>query len=318
VTDDALIGCTGFVGTSLLRYARFGSQFSSTNIQEARGKSFRRVVCAAAPATMWLANQDPAADRANLLGLAKVLATLDVDQFVLVSSIAVLDDPGAGYTEATVNYETAKAYGRHRRELEEFAASHFPAVHILRLPALFGPGLKKNFLFDLLNPAPSFIRTERFSKLPKELSAGELALVRLFYTFDENLGMWVLDRLRLAVSPDRAEVERAFARIGFVSANFTNSASRFQYFGLHRLAATIERTVELCLPLLHVCSAPLEAGFLSRRLIGKDFSNPEPPPVREDMRTLHADQFGGTGDYMFGEAQVLRELQEFAAGERAA
>ncbi|HEY1380668.1 MAG TPA: hypothetical protein VGF55_27955, partial [Gemmataceae bacterium] len=39
----------------------------------------------------------------------------------------------------------------HRLMLERTAAEHFPRVLIVRLPGLFGPGLKKNAVYDLLH-----------------------------------------------------------------------------------------------------------------------------------------------------------------------
>lgn len=316
--DDALIGCTGFVGSSLLRHAKFGAQFNSTTIETARGRAFRRVVCAAAPATMWAANRDPAGDRANLARLMAILETIAADEFVLISTIAVLDDASAGYTEATARYETAKAYGCHRHELELFVAGQFPRAHVLRLPALFGTGLKKNFLFDLLNPAPSFLVPERFARLESELSSAELGLVHSLYARDEGLGMWALDRARLAALPQRAELEAVLARVGLEARNFTNSASTFQYYGLHRLAADIDRTVAGGLPVLHVCPAPLEAATLAQRLTGRAFANDAAPLVREDMRSDHAARFSAAGPYLIDEAEVLADLDAFFAAERTA
>ena len=48
---------------------------------------------------------------------------------------------------------TAKhhAYGANRFYLEQALADAFDVIHIVRLPGLFGPGLKKNIIFDLLN-----------------------------------------------------------------------------------------------------------------------------------------------------------------------
>ena len=65
----ALIGSSGFVGSTLRRQADFGSLFRSTTIGGVAGQHFDGVVCAAAPAQKWIANRDPAADRKHIDGL---------------------------------------------------------------------------------------------------------------------------------------------------------------------------------------------------------------------------------------------------------
>jgi nucleoside-diphosphate-sugar epimerase len=42
-------------------------------------------------------------------------------------------------------------YGLHRLRLEEFVASRFPSCTVIRLPGLFGEGLKKNVVYDFLH-----------------------------------------------------------------------------------------------------------------------------------------------------------------------
>ncbi|MFC6477946.1 hypothetical protein ACFQDN_17640 [Pseudomonas asuensis] len=60
---DALIGYSGFVGSTLLKQKDFEGQFRSTNISEVGEKPYRTLVCAGAPAQKWIANKDPDADR---------------------------------------------------------------------------------------------------------------------------------------------------------------------------------------------------------------------------------------------------------------
>lgn len=318
MTDDALIGSTGFVGSVLSRQISFQSFYNSKNIHSIRGRSFSRIVCAAAPATMWAANRNPEADWANINLLIENLRAVETERFVLISTIAVLDDASAGYTEADARYEVNKAYGRHRRELEERLAENFANFHILRLPALFGPGLKKNFVFDLRNPIPSFIKPDKFSAIEGDFTPAETALLAKIYVFDDKLGMWSLDREQLRASPGRAGVEAAFERIGFLARNFTNSASRFQFYNMSRLAADIERVIESGLSVVNMCSEPLEAACVSRELTGKGFTNDVPPLVREDMRSIHAGVFGGNGPYLFDRASILADLKSFFAAEATA
>ena len=47
-------------------------------------------------------------------------------------------------TDIEATLETLHPYGKHRFHIEEFMRSHFERVTIIRLPALFGKGLKKN------------------------------------------------------------------------------------------------------------------------------------------------------------------------------
>ncbi|WP_417196808.1 RHS repeat domain-containing protein, partial [Akkermansia sp.] len=50
------------------------------------------------------------------------------------------------------------AYGKNRYQLECWVRKHFPSSLIVRLPALFANGLKKNFIFDLMHPKPVLVK----------------------------------------------------------------------------------------------------------------------------------------------------------------
>lgn len=149
--DNALIGYTGFVGSTLRKQAPFSHLYRSTNIEEIRGRAFDRIVCAGAPAQKWLANRDPQGDRQRIDGLIDCLRATQAKEFVLVSTVDVFQHP-QGVDESTpIAQEGLHTYGLHRRLLEEFVASHFPRYLIVRLPGLVGPGLRKNVIFDFLN-----------------------------------------------------------------------------------------------------------------------------------------------------------------------
>jgi nucleoside-diphosphate-sugar epimerase len=148
---DALIGYSGFVGSNLLRQRAFDATYNSKNIDDIAGREFDLLVCAGAPAAKWLANSKPEEDAANLNRLQARLRQCRANRVILISTIDVYAKP-VGVDESTaIDPDQVQPYGKHRYELERFVTEHFPRAHILRLPALFGPGLKKNFVYDLLN-----------------------------------------------------------------------------------------------------------------------------------------------------------------------
>ncbi len=148
---NALIGFSGFVGSTLLKQASFESLYRSTNIRYIEGQSFDTVVCAGAPAQKWIANREPEVDRQKIDSLIAHLKTIQCNTFILISTVDVFKS-SMGADEKTLVDETGlHAYGLHRRLLEKFVESHFPSYLIVRLPGLVGPGLRKNVIFDLLN-----------------------------------------------------------------------------------------------------------------------------------------------------------------------
>lgn len=148
---NALIGFSGFVGSTLLKQTNFDKLYRSTNIAEVGGQSFDTVVCSAAPAQKWIANRDPVADRQNIDQLITHLKTLTCKKFILISTVDVFKSPVEVDEDTDVDETDLHAYGLHRRLLEKFVAAHFPDHLIVRLPGLVGPGLRKNVIYDFLN-----------------------------------------------------------------------------------------------------------------------------------------------------------------------
>lgn len=146
-----LIGHTGFVGSNLTRLADFDQCYNSHTIADIQGKAFDLLICAAPQAKKWWANQHPEEDRALVQQLIDCLKQTQAKRFVLISSIDVFPC----ITDADETFDCTSranhAYGQNRLRLEQAIAEQFPVSHIIRLPGLFGSGLKKNVIFDLLN-----------------------------------------------------------------------------------------------------------------------------------------------------------------------
>jgi nucleoside-diphosphate-sugar epimerase len=147
----ALIGHTGFVGSNLKQQFKFTHFYNSQNFQEIKNQDYDLVVCAGISAIKWMANKQPEQDLANIKALGAVLSSCQAKQFVLISTIDVY--PVTQKKDESFNCNSIKnhAYGTHRLAFERFCTDHFANCTIARLPGLFGEGLKKNVIYDLLN-----------------------------------------------------------------------------------------------------------------------------------------------------------------------
>lgn len=149
--NNALIGYSGFVGSSLLKQTKFNKLYCSTNIHKIDGQTFDTVVCAGASGQKWIANNEPESDLKKINNLIVHLKSIKSRSFILISTVDVFKSPFNIDENTQINQEGLHAYGLHRRLLEKFVQSHFENYLIVRLPGLVGPGLRKNIIFDFLN-----------------------------------------------------------------------------------------------------------------------------------------------------------------------
>ena len=149
--SDALIGHTGFVGGTLLRQRPFDELYNSKNVETIAGKSFGLLAVSAMPAAKWIANRDPDGDRAVLDRLIGCLRQVAAEQVVVMSTVDVYPTPIDVDEDSPIDAAAQQTYGRNRLLLERMAAEHFPRLLVVRLPGLFGAGLKKNSIYDLLH-----------------------------------------------------------------------------------------------------------------------------------------------------------------------
>ena len=313
---DALIGSTGFVGGSLLRQRDFDARFDSRSIHKANGQTFDTVVCAAAPGSMFEANRFPDRDREKVGSLITSLSGLKARRFVLVSTIAVLADFAAD-DEGSAVFQTDLAYGANRRALEVFCTETFSDCLIVRLPALFGSGLKKNFLFDILNPMPSMLGEAALDALRGDLAPDLAAVVTGLYALDPTINLFVIDREALDASGRRPDLDNAVRRLGRSAIQFTNPDSRFQYYGMDRLWADISLGLDHGLETLHLAPPPLSAGEVFQAVTGETMPDTGARRHQEDMRTRHAGLWTLTGSYIAEPRDVLDQLKAFSLTQGA-
>ena len=221
---SALIGYTGFVGSNLLQQGTFEDCYNSKNIHEIDGNHYDRIVCAGVPAAKWIANREPVEDRNNIDRLCKHLAAARTERFILISTVDVYPAPIDVDENSGIDIAACQPYGKHRLELEQFLAERFNTT-IIRLPGLFGQGLKKNVIYDFLND--------------NETDKINMRGVFQFYSLDHltrDIGIAVdngIDVLNIATEPTSvAEVARVC-----LGEDFSNSvdapAARYDYRSCH-------------------------------------------------------------------------------------
>ncbi len=148
---EALIGYTGFVGSNLKKQYNFTNFYNSKNFNEMKGQQYNLVLCAGVSSTKWMANKEPKRDKANIKNLEDILKTIKAEHFILISTIDVYPLKQGKNEDYKCSRIANDPYGTHRLELEDFCLQNFKNCTIIRLSALFGEGLKKNVIYDLLN-----------------------------------------------------------------------------------------------------------------------------------------------------------------------
>jgi len=297
-----LVGSTGFVGRNLSASYDFDMLCNSKNVAEAFGTHPDLLVYSGVPAEMFLANTNPDADKAVIETAATNISKINPKSLVLISTIAVLDNPVNADEDTIIDTGRLTAYGLNRLSLENTVSDFIPHSHVIRLPALFGEGIKKNFIYDMINYFPVLLNQAKYDEL-----ASKGPVIKESYSLQAN-GFY-----KLNVSEDnKPSLKAAFERSGFSSLNFTDSRSVFQYYNLSYLFEHIKIVLKYDIPLLHMATEPVSAADVYEYILGKEFVNElDKPPFNYDFRTKYADIFGGKDGYIFGRGQVLSELKDF-------
>lgn len=145
---NALVGHTGFIGSNIHRSRSFDDVFNTSNIDDIRGREYDLVVCAAGRADGHRINDEPDVDLAELELLAERLGDASIGRLVHISTVCVYG-PGDDCDERVdPDPEALAPYGRNRLWLERELAERFDTLRV-RLPQLFGSGIKKGLVFDL-------------------------------------------------------------------------------------------------------------------------------------------------------------------------
>jgi NAD dependent epimerase/dehydratase family len=252
---SALVGYTGFVGSNLAAAHDFTDLYNTSNIAEISGRSYDLVVSAASRADSHRINQHGEEDRAEIDAYLDILATVDIGRLVLVSTVCIYPGDTTPDETTALSEDNLTPYGANRLHMERVLAQRFPTL-ALRLPQLYGGGLKKGIVYDLLND----YRTE-----------------------------------------------------------FIRPEGCFQYYDVRRLWQDTQVALAAGLDALNIATPPLTSARVAADCFGVDIADQvvageESPFARmytRDMRTVHADRFGGPPGYLMSEADEIDALRAF-------
>jgi hypothetical protein len=262
IVKTALIGYTGFVGSNLAAAYAFSDVYNTSNIGDIRGRSYDLVVSAAARADSHRINQNGPADLAEIDDYVGLLSTVNTKQLVLISTVCIYPGGSSPDEASPLAAEGLTPYGANRLHMEQALTARFRTL-ALRLPQLYGIGLKKGIVYDLLND----YRVEH-------------------------------------IRPD----------------------GRFQYYDLRRLWADTQIALGAGLTALNMATPAVTNARVAAECFGMDIADQEvvgeESPFAQmytrDMRTVHAELFGGPPGYLMDEASELSALHSFVQEARLA
>lgn len=302
MAKDLLVGSTGFVGGNLAAKHAFAAVCHSTDIAAQFGAKPDLCVYAGVPAAMFLANADPDADLAVMAAARENLRQIAPKQLVLISSIAVYADSRGKNEQSPMTPDGLPAYGRNRLQLERWVREDYPNALIVRLPALYGIGLKKNFLFDLHTITPAMLKPEKYTELAQKSPWYGMAIPWQITAFISSTVRWM-----------PRPCGNFFAGNDFNALAFTDSRSRYQFYHLARLWQDVQTALQNGLTTLNLTTPPVTAAEVYTTVTGKaDWHNELPkPPFDYDLRSRHAALLGGADGYLCTKQQELDEICAF-------
>lgn len=303
----ALVGYTGFVGSNLCASFQFADLYNSKNIESAYGTEPDLLVYAGLPAAMFKANSNPEADFADILQAIENIKAIKPKQIVLISSVAVYDRTFDVNENHVIDEGQILPYGKNRLYLEKWVSENCDNSLIVRLPALYGINLKKNFIYDYINVIPAMLNEKKYQEL-----VGESELIASAYTLADDKFYHLT-----AVGDLKKKVYEYFSNASFNAISFTDSRSIYQFYNLGRLWSDIQIALKNGVRLLNITTEPVSVAEAYRILSGNVFVNElAKPPFNYDIRSIHAELFGGQDGYLIKKDDELNDLKQYVEKEK--
>jgi hypothetical protein len=304
-----LIGYSGFVGSNINLQFNFNEFYNSINISKIKNKNFDLLICAGAPGSMLHANADTESDKNSINILIENLKNVRSKKFILISSIAVYENMGLCQNEDSRSFEIKNEYGKNRKYLEDACAEIFENLIILRLPALFGNSLKKNFIYDILNPIPSYFTFNKYEELQSLLSKRDFVSLNRFYKSSHILNMMELNRDKFNVSDKKKYFEETINDLNVSSISLHSKQSTFQFYNLLNFKEDLKIIMKNNIALINLVNEPISTGELYKFIKNKEMPNSNAHIHKENIESKFSFYWNEKLNYMFSKAKVKEDIK---------
>lgn len=301
---EILVGNTGFVGSNLMIQHRFDKTYNSQNIQEAYGTNPKLLVYAGVPAAMYIANQNPQRDFEIIEKAIDNIKKINPQKLVLISTVAVYDNTIDVDENWKINSNNLTVYGKNRLYLEQWVENNIEDYHIVRLPAIYGYGLKKNFLYDYIHIIPSLLKKDIYIQL-----LNQNALLKNYYVQRKD-NFYECKKL---TDMERRYLKEYFQNCKFNALNFTDSRSSYQFYNLEYLWEHIKIVLMKNIKLVNFVVEPIIVSELYYELTNKVFNNilSDNQLYNYNIRTRYSDVFDGKRGYIYDKDMVVNQIKDY-------
>lgn len=300
---NVLVGNTGFVGSNIIAYGQIDLSFHSADIEKAYGLKPNLLIYAGVRAEKYLANLYPKDDYECIIQAQENIKRIAPKKVVLISTIDVLSSLVGADEDLLIDETKLQPYGIHRYNLEKWVRKEFEDALIIRLPALFGQNIKKNFIYDYMYTIPTMLNQDKYNELVVKESLLD------GYYLKHRSGYYKCRKLSMK---EEKKLKSLFEQLGFSAISFTDSRNQYQFYPLRRLWDDIQTAIANKLTLWHPATEPIIVSELHEYLSGKIFINEfSTDPVKYDFRTKYDELFGGSGGYICSKEEIMKEIAEF-------
>ena len=280
----ALVGYSGFVGSNICNLTEFSNLYNSKNVAEAYDTCPDLLVYSGVPAAMFIANASPQKDFEIILEAIDNIKKIKAKRVVLISTVAVYDRTSGVDETHIINEENILPYGKNRLYLENWVLENCEQSLIVRLPAIYGENLKKNFIYDYINIIPKMLNQSKYSELGGFESE---SVVFKNYELKE-------DDFYHCKNVDDKELFDYFCNNSFNATHFTDSRSVYQFYNLNKLWKDISIALEHNIRLLNIATEPVSVAELYYYICKKEFENHlSKEPFNYNIKSVNAELFGG-------------------------